>query len=78
MLQLTYSCWFPLSFNVDARIIPFIEPIIELFLLLNFLPFLSCMHSLKSLNNQRNVDFTVTIYSGFKLCVFCSMPEELN
>jgi len=36
MLQLRYSCWFPLSFDVDARIIPFIQPIIELFLLQTF------------------------------------------
>jgi hypothetical protein len=38
MLQLRYSCWFPLSFDVDARIITFIQPNIELFLLLIFLP----------------------------------------
>jgi hypothetical protein len=64
MLWLWYSCCFPLSFDVDARIIPFIQPIVELFLFLTFLPFYHIMYSLKSLNNQRNNDFTVTIYCG--------------
>ena len=69
MLQLRYSCWFPLSFDVDTRIIPFIQPIVELFLLLTFLPFLSYYVQFKIIN-QRNNDFAVTIYSVFRLYVF--------
>ena len=72
MLWLRYSCWFPLSFDVDARIIPFILAIIEFFLLLTFLSFLSYYIQFNVLKWFLSVPPSLT----FKNSTWCSLCIE--